>query len=165
MILIFKILHFTLLFSIPLLFFSGLIKYAKSKSKKRLIILVIALVIFSINYSIIRQFEKPIRLKKEEIVGEYKIDTDFYPGKNANWQYDNYSFEITNNDQFILKHSNGSELAFDITWSSGPPFLWTIKNPKHQIINRQVTLYRSHYKFYYVFNSSKWGNMFFRKVK
>ena len=148
----------------PVLGILGLTIFFKNKGPKWLFISFFAFIFFCFNYSTIRYFEKPIRLTKEDIVGKYEVDTDFYPGLNANWQHNNYSFEITKNDKFILNHSNGSQLSFDISWSSGPPFLWSIKNPNHQIISNQVTLYRSHFNFYYVFKSSKWGNMFFRKV-
>ena len=161
---ILKIFHLASILIVPALGISGLIKLYKKKSLIGLFICFLSVIFFCLNYSAIRFLEKPIRLQKEDIIGQYNIDTDFFPGKNANWQHDNYSFEITKNDKFILNHSSGSKLTYDLVWSTGPPYLWTIKKVNHQIINSPVTLYRSHFKFYYVFKSSKWGNMFFRKV-
>ena len=52
--------------------------------------------------SIYKWFERPISLTKKQIIGGYRIDKNFYPGKNANWQYDHYRFTITQSDSIYL---------------------------------------------------------------
>jgi len=41
-------------------------------------------------------------ITKDRIVGVYEIDTNFYPGKNANWQKEHFFFEITEDDTFLF---------------------------------------------------------------
>jgi hypothetical protein len=116
-------------------------------------------------------YRTPIRLTKHDIVGEYRIDTTFFPGTNANWQYNHYKFYITDKDSilFVVMKENEIPRTFykhRIKYSDGPPDLWSIvANSTHHVIKNQPTLYRGHDKFYYVFHSDKFGNMFFRKLE
>ena len=41
------------------------------------------------------------KLSPKDIYGVYRIDREFYPGPNADWQYEHYRFEIKD-DTFIL---------------------------------------------------------------
>ena len=41
-------------------------------------------------------------LKKEDYYREYIINRDYFPGKQANWQYDHYRFEIKENDSIFF---------------------------------------------------------------
>lgn len=106
---------------------------------------------------------------KENVIGEYRIDKDFYPGVNAEWQFAHYKFFITKEDEiiFICMNDKGNTrkiFKHKISYIDGPPALWKIQSDStHHIIQNQPTLYRSHNDFYYVFNSTKYGNMFFRK--
>ena len=163
------------LFGFPLLILSTIglfIFFLISRKKITLTILgslwgfTILIFIFG---SIADHYRKPIRLTKQDIIGEYRIDKTFYPGKNANWQYKHFKFYITDKDSilFVIMKEKGIPLAFykhKINFSDGPPDLWKIiADSTHHILKSQPTLYRGHDKFYYVFHSEKYGNMFFRK--
>lgn len=130
--------------------------------------LVIALFFF---VSLAGHYSRPIRLAKEDIVGEYRIDADFYPGTNASWQYDHFKFLITGDDSIVFVVMDEKEIPesvyrHKIQYSDGPPVLWSISaDTTHHIIEHGPTLYRSHSRFYYVFRSEKFGNMFFRKTE
>ncbi len=118
--------------------------------------------------TITTNFDKPIRLTKEDIVGDYRIDKNFYPGKNADWQYDHYRFTITPTDSiyFYVTHKDTILKIFKwkLKYSSGPPDLWRIQSDTvYHVTKYQPTLFRGHRKFYYVFHSDIYGNMFFRK--
>lgn len=150
-----------------------LYRYAKTKNNRYLkyaagiwslpLLLVLGIaVLYLVN--------RPVTLSKERIIGQYEIDTNFYPGANADWQKAHYRFEITDKDEFILyeKLADGSERQHrnQIRWSEGPPYKWSIViTEDHHVIDRSPTLYRTmnSRKFYYVFESKKFGNMFFRK--
>ncbi len=120
--------------------------------------------------SIFSTFRTPIRLTREQIAGEYRIDKKLYPGKNASWQYEHFRFLITKEDSIIFfakKPGSLIESSFrhKLVYKTGPPDLWTIDaDSTHHVIQISPTLYRSHNRFYYVFHSSRFGNMFFRKV-
>jgi hypothetical protein len=165
------------LFGFPILILAtiGLLIYFFISRKK------IALIILSVLWgltilgftlgSIAGYYRTPIRLTKQDIVGEYRIDKTFFPGTNANWQYDHYKFYITDKDSMffvILKEKEIPRTFYKhiIKYSDGPPDLWSIvADSTHHILKNQPTLYRGHDKFYYVFHSDKFGNMFFRKLE
>ena len=130
-----------------------------------LIILIVSFLLYQENYG-------RITFSKEHVVGSYQIDTTFYPGKNADWQNEIYRFDITANDKFILyeKLKDGTERKYinNIKWNYGPPFHWSLNIINdHHVIDPRPQLHRSlnNRKFYYVFESERFGNMFFRKVK
>jgi len=114
------------------------------------------------------KLRKPISLTKQEIIGEYRIDTTFYPGTNAKWQYEHFRFSITPNDSLKFYQTNKDTIlmtyTYKIKYSSGPPDLWRIVNDTtYKTLKHPPTLYRGHDKFYYVIRSDHYGNMFFRK--
>ena len=123
--------------------------------------------ILAIAFLIIPDLSKPIRLMKEDVIGKYQIDTNFYPGKNARWQFDHYSFEITKQDSFLFSIKGARTkivLRNTIIFNDPPPFIFRLQqtSPFH-ILKEPPTLVRKHSWFYYIFHSEKFGNMFFRK--
>lgn len=113
-----------------------------------------------------------VTFSKEHIIGSYEIDNSFYPGVNADWQKSIYRFDITTDDKLVFyeKLKDNSEKVYinDIRWNFGPPYHWSLNVVnEHHVIDPRPTLFRSsnNRKFYYVFKSKKFGNMFFRKVK
>ncbi|WEK20719.1 MAG: hypothetical protein P0Y49_06155 [Candidatus Pedobacter colombiensis] len=109
-------------------------------------------------------------LKKKDFYGEYVINRSFFQGKQADWQYDNFHFEIKEDDSIYLyvTHKNTPVKTF-----SGS--VRTVKNyrserlainmqlPSHHIMECNPTIYRDTWSFYLVFNSPKFGNLFFKK--
>lgn len=41
-------------------------------------------------------------LEKEDICGKYVIDKSYFEGKNADWQFEHFSFEITKEHDFFF---------------------------------------------------------------
>ncbi|WP_224997033.1 hypothetical protein [Cesiribacter sp. SM1] len=167
----FNLIGFPLLILLTIGLIVGFI-FTRKKGLLKLLGIVWGLLILLIIVGTISDYyRRPIRLTKNDIVGTYRIDTSFYPGENARWQYEHVKFQITEDDEFILTvmqdDNNYKELHGQVVWSSGPPDLWTVKmdDTTHHIVESGPTLYRGHDRFYYVFESSKWNNMFFRKEK
>ncbi len=111
-------------------------------------------------------------VKREDIYGTYIIDRTKFPGKQADWQYDHFRFEITKQNKFIfyqtekdkiIKTNDGTVnfLEFD----NRPRIVLHVDTPRHHIIEDWPTLYRKGGTFYYVFKSPKFGNVFFTKGK
>jgi hypothetical protein len=165
------------LFGFPLLILAtvGLLIYFFVSQKKIALIILGGLWVLTISVIILNLIvdynRTPIRLTKNDIVGEYRIDTTFYPGANAKWQYDHYKFYITNKDSILFIVMKEKEIPrtiykHKIKYSKIPPKLWSVvADTTHHLILNQPTLYRGHDKFYYVFHSEKFGNMFFRKLQ
>lgn len=133
-----------------------------------------------INYS------KPMRLSRTNIEGEYRIDTTFYPGFQAHWQYKHIKFRLDSIHWMLnMKFDYGIEREFvgKVNWKEySNPQLWEFGKmqyenfPEKDSINVNVgetvpvlgntpVLYRSNSRFYYVFEDTPWGNLFFRKVE
>ena len=126
-----------------------------------------------------QSYFKPIVLTQKDIYGTYVIDRDQFPGKQADWQYDNFRFTITPELKMIfesrLYEGIWRKEIVDDSFSTG----YFDLNKKqycnkrirlhsdltnHHIIRDNPTLYRKKFNaFYYVFNSEKFGNVFFKK--
>lgn len=110
---------------------------------------------------------------KSDLYGQYVIDKNMFKGKNAKWQYQHFSFQITKDDEFIfyeysdngnIKTVHKGEIEFVDSYLSPHLRILNIK-PEHQIIESEPLLVREKWHFYYVFKSKKFGNMFFIKKK
>lgn len=128
---------------------------------------IIALALLS---SFLRYFTSPVKLKKEDYYGTYVIDRDFYPGEQADWQYDHYRFEIKENDSIYFYHTDGERIitsykGMTTTTTPNPSarLVLQMNQPSHHILATNPTTYRGPFDFYLVFNSEKFGNVFFRK--
>ncbi len=130
---------------------------------------ILALVLLSV---ILRPFTTQKKLSKKDFYGNYVVDRDFFPGRQADWQYNRFRFSIKKNDSIylhvtdkrrILKTYRGHISTLDHYASARP--VVEITPPTHHIVASSLTIYRSVWSFYLVFSSSKFGNVFFRKEK
>ena len=112
-----------------------------------------------------------IRVTEEDIYGTYVIDKSRFSGEQADWQYDNFRFEVTRNNQLLFEHRvyddvwelETVDVSFDPTWENRRIRIHS-DSTNHHIIRDNPTLYRLSYgEFYYVFESEKFGNVFFKK--
>lgn len=130
---------------------------------------------------LIEPYFRPMILTQKDIIGNYVIDKNKFPGKQADWQYENFKFTITENEKLIFKSRIYDDFwksdTVTISYSTGYYDLdkeeycnRKIKihsdSTSHHIISDNPTLYRQNFgRFYYVFESEKFGNVFFRKEK
>jgi hypothetical protein len=129
-------------------------------------------------------YYKPMPLTKADIEGVYRIDTSFYPGANARWQYEHILFTIDSNLYKVkIRYDGEGQKVFNdyVYWKQySTPQLWQFGRGSRgittdakltfrivpdsvMILGCQPILYRSHNRFYYVFENTPWGNLFFRK--
>ncbi|WP_289029069.1 hypothetical protein [uncultured Paraglaciecola sp.] len=143
-------------------------KYLKTKDVIFLKKLGLVWVIPSVLIALMLYAYYPIT--KERVVGLYQIDTNFYPGKNADWQKEHFSFEINENDDFLfhekLKDGTVKTIKGKVVWfRQSPPMVFRIEmEHAHPLVDEYPTLHRGNRAFYYVFDS-KFGNMFYRKIR
>lgn len=111
-------------------------------------------------------------LKKEDFYGEYIIDRDYFSGKQSDWQYNNFRFEIKENDSIYFYVTDGQKT--NKTYKGKISTLAPYKSARlvikmdelsHHILNTNPTIYRETWAFFIVFNSPKFSNMYFRKGK
>ena len=111
-------------------------------------------------------------LDKKDYYGEYVINRDYFKGEQTNWQYNDFRFEITDEDSIffyvtdkekILKTFRGSIKT--TTPYSSARLIIEMEQPTHHIMTSNPTTYRSAWDFYLVFKSPKFYNVFFEKRK
>ena len=109
-------------------------------------------------------------LKKKDYYGQYIVNRKYFPGRQADWQYDNFRFEIKSNDSIyfyvtdkekILK-TYGGTFATTKSYSS-ERLIINMEQPTHHILTSNPTIFRSTWSFYLVFYSPKFNNVYFKK--
>ncbi|WP_298348343.1 hypothetical protein [uncultured Dokdonia sp.] len=144
--------------------------------KKYFVQLLIGLWVGIIILFIISTIAKPFYTKKvldkEDFYGEYVIDRNYFSGKQADWQYNNFRFEIKDNDSIYFYTTEGETIhkTFKGTITTPSPYQSArlsihMEQPIHHILNSDPTIYREVWGFFLVFNSPEFNNMYFRKGK
>ncbi|MBL7888433.1 MAG: hypothetical protein JNL24_02710 [Bacteroidia bacterium] len=166
----FFILAFLVLLSVLLLF-------AWSGTKDKVYAKIVAyfwlgLFILFILGQITHWFTAKKELQKDDYYGEYIIDRNYFSGKQADWQYESFRFEIKENDSIyfyvtdkekILKTFPG-RISTVKPWSSERLKI-KMKQPTHHIMASDPTIFRSAWSFHLVFYSPKFYNVYFKKGK
>jgi len=139
---------------------------------KTLGIIWLGIIGLSIVSGIIKKINAKILLEKKDFYGQYIVDRFFFPGKQSDWQYKHLWFDIKSNDSiyfYAIDDTNKLTTYKGIIttlkpYSSERLIIQMIK-PTHHILTSNPTIYRDTKSFYLVFNSSKFGNVFFKKGK
>jgi len=161
-----------ILFLFPLTAILALLWLATGKKLFGRLLALVWLPLFGLIFliSAVNFFTSKTVLDPDDIYGEYIIDRTKFPGKQADWQYDHFRIEITRENEFLFHLTEKEKIIR--TYKGTITFLGAYRNPRivvqvdtprHHIINDNPTLYRNVWTFYYVFNSPKFGNVFFTK--
>lgn len=108
-------------------------------------------------------------VEKSDYYGAYVVDRDFFKGKNADWQYNHYRFEITKNDELNLYVTDKKKILkiykrkIEFIEGGASPHLKIINKNPNFILESEPTLVRNAWAFYLVFNTKPYSNMFFKK--
>lgn len=109
-------------------------------------------------------------LDRSDYYGEYVIDRNYFYGKQADWQYSNFRFEIKENDSLYFYVTDGKKInkTYKGTISTIAPYgsarlMIEMEKPTHHILESNPIIYREVWGFFMVFNSPKFHNMYFRK--
>lgn len=110
------------------------------------------------------------KLEKSDYYGTYIINRNYFKGKQADWQYNNFRFEITDQDSILFYVTNKEQILETyrgtiktITPYGSARLLIEMEQPNHHILISNPTTYRDIWDFYLVFNSPKFHNVFFKK--
>jgi uncharacterized membrane protein YbhN (UPF0104 family) len=168
---------FSLLFAVIILPLTGilLIVWVLTRNKifwKMLEIIWLAIIGLVIFVMTTQWLTAKTILDKEDYYGQYIIDRNFFPGKQADYQYNTFRFEIKDNDTLyfyltdkerILQTYKGSITTNDIYISERLSI--NMQTSIHHILTSNPTTYRSAWNFYLVFYSPKFNNVYFKKGK
>ena len=120
--------------------------------------------------SLLRPFFNKIELDRENYTGEYIIDRSYFAGQQADWQYNHFRFEITENDSIFFHQTEGREIVntfkgtvYCTTSFPSARLVLRMNEPSHHILSSNPTTYRDIWNFYLVLHSPKFNNMFFKK--
>jgi len=109
-------------------------------------------------------------LKKKDYYGAYIVDRSMFPGKQADWQYNSFRFDITPNDSIHFHVTDGKRVirTYAGRISTVDPFgserlVIHMTQPTHHVMSSNPTIYRDRWSFYLVFHSPYYHNMFFTK--
>ena len=170
--------NLAIVFVFPVLFFVSLLvliyNIGKNKRIVRLILIswgvvlggVFSLIAFA---SVMKFFTEKEQLERNDIYGSCVIDRSIFPGKQADWQYNHYRFEITTQDSFKLHYMEKGRIIktykAKVKFLDGYKCRLTLKadSPGFHLIDPAPTLYRRVFSFYYVFTSPLYHNVFFTK--
>jgi hypothetical protein len=130
---------------------------------------LIGLVIFA---TIVKWLTAKTELEQKDYFGQYIIDRAFFPGKQADYQYNTFRFEIqkdnkiyfykTDKDKIIETYS-GTITTTDPQSYNSESLIINMEQPNIHIMKSNPTTYRSAWSFYLVFHSDKFNNMYFKK--
>lgn len=168
---------FNLLMILIILPLTGLLILIWIISRKRIFGISIVIIwcgiigLFILSYAVKPFFEK-VKLDKEDYFGEYIIDRFYFPGKQADWQYDRYRFKVTEDDSIFFYVTDKANIleTYKGTTSNPQPYSSArleikMDQPIHHVMSSNPTTYRDTWDFYLVFHSPKFNNMFFKKGK
>lgn len=114
------------------------------------------------------------KLSKADYYGDYIIDRDYFPGKQADWQYNHFRFTITNNDSIYFYYTDGEYelITYRGTITTTDPsdyasdrLIIKMGESTHHILTSNPTTYRGVWSFFLVFYSPKFNNLYFKKGK
>jgi hypothetical protein len=106
-------------------------------------------------------------LEKDDYYGQYIVDRTYFSGKQADWQYNHFRFEIKDNDSIYVTEKEKSYrhmLAKSVTENYvSEHLLINMPQPTHHILSSNPTTYRYPWYFHLVFYSPKFNNLYFKK--
>ncbi len=146
-------------------------EYGKKTLLKAWGIVICILICIPIVLFLLTPFWTPMTASKSDNYGEYVIDRDMFKGKQADWQYNHYRFEIKEDNTFLFHVTNKEKIlkTYKGTVSFISPrgesycVLIDVRGVIPQVIDLNPTMYTQTWSFYYVFKSRDYGNMFFKK--
>jgi hypothetical protein len=130
-------------------------------------IAILGLAVFSVTSQTLTSKKE---LKKNDYYGEYIVNRDYFPGRQADWQYENFRFEIKGKDS-IYFYVTDKEKILEIyrgTITTTKPYsserlIVNMEQPTHHIMTSNPITYRTAWSFYLVFYSPKFDNVYFKK--
>ncbi|NBB26868.1 hypothetical protein [Cellulophaga sp. BC115SP] len=111
-------------------------------------------------------------LEKDDYYGQYIVDRTYFSGKQADWQYNHFRFEIKDNDSLYFYLTEKEKIMrtyvgkIKVTENYiSEHLLINMPQPTHHILSSNPTTYRYPWYFHLVFYSPKFNNLYFKKGK
>ena len=112
----------------------------------------------------------PKDLSKQDYYGWYVIDRSYFPGRQADWQYNSLRFRITSRDSiyFYLTDEEKIQRVYrgrisTTTAYASQRLKLDMEQPTYHVLAGNPTTYRSVRGFHLVFHSAKFNDVYFKK--
>lgn len=130
---------------------------------------IFGLILFS---GIVQWLTAKTLLEKKDYYGKYIVNRNYFAGRQADWQYNSFRFEIKDNDLIYFYETDKEKIlkTYRGTITTVKPYnserlIINMEQPTHHILTNNPTIYRSSWSFYLVFHSPKFNNVYFTKGK
>lgn len=150
-----------------------IISWWKKRSHRPGVILVLSWMLFIGGSALLyaaTPFLEPMTMETYDNYGVYKIERDKFDPEQAEWQYEHYEITMTKDRYLRLYKLQPERRVIDsvkfefVEYGMNKRVRLLTDSTHHHIIRESPTLFREKYwRFYYVFRSARYGNMFFRK--
>lgn len=114
----------------------------------------------------------PKNLKRKDYYGQYVVNRNYFAGKQADWQYEHFRFEIKKNDSIYFYVTDKEKVietykgVIETTRRhQSARLIIRMDEPVHHIMSGNPTTIRSTWGFNLIFYSPKFHNMYFKKGK
>jgi hypothetical protein len=147
----------------------GAISLPKKEQLAALVFIFLQGVVLS-GLLLFNHLSKPMVVRKDQIYGTYRVDKTKFDKAEALWQYENFEIQIGRDHILRLYQLQPNRKIIDsavFTFSeyfNAAHISLDLDSTRHHILSTNPTLFRKPFHFYYVFESRKFGNMFFKKV-
>jgi len=111
-------------------------------------------------------------LKKKDYYGEYIVNRNYFSGRQSDWQYNHFRFEIKNNDSIYFYLTEGGKVVNTyrgtITTTDSSQYIserliTRMEQPTYHVLTSNPTTFRNSWSFNLVFHSPKFNNVYFKK--
>uniref|UniRef100_UPI0040499BD0 hypothetical protein n=1 Tax=Flavobacterium sp. TaxID=239 RepID=UPI0040499BD0 len=165
---------FNLFFVFVLVPLTGIILVSWFVTKKKVLgrtlgILWLIIFILAMFSGLVQTLTAKKKLIKKDYYGQYIVNRDYFPGIQADWQYENFRFDIKENDSIFFYVTDKEKIIkiFKGTIETTKPYsserlIINMDQPTHHILETNPTIYRSAWSFYLVFYSPKFNNVYFK---
>ncbi|WP_342644830.1 hypothetical protein [Mucilaginibacter sp. CSA2-8R] len=109
-------------------------------------------------------------LNKNDYHGTYVINRSYFAGKQADWQYNHFRFEIKDNDSIYFYVTNEAKIlkTYKGTVSTTTDYasarlILNMEANTHHIMRQDPTAIRGAWSFTLAFRSPKFNNVYFKK--
>lgn len=119
---------------------------------------------------LVRWLNSNVKLSKSDFYGDYVINRDFFPGPDAQWQYEHYKFTIRPDDSLFfyvmagdsIRSVHKGKMIVSNAYASAR-VTFDMQPPVHHVFTEQPLIVRNRWGFTIVLYSPYYNHMYFEK--
>ncbi|MFM6983381.1 MAG: hypothetical protein ACKOXF_04550 [Chitinophagaceae bacterium] len=119
---------------------------------------------------LVRWLNSDVKLSRSDFYGDYVIDRDYFPGPDAQWQYEHYKFTIRQDDSLFFYVMSGDSVKSVFKGKmnvsnayASARITFDMQEPIHHVFTEQPLIVRNRWDFNIVLYSPFYNHMYFEK--